>query len=116
MTIKTAIENYLAIISSQEGDEETRIKNLILSLDELALLANKVNYTSYEIDYPDPPEVNYKAETITKLFPSLGYYNIALDISSNIAQSSLVLGYAIEDIADIAHDLTEIIWRYENIA
>jgi Domain of unknown function (DUF5063) len=116
MNIKAAIENYLTVISSTTGDEDHRIKNLIASLDELALLANKIEYTSMIKDYPEPPEKNYSVfrEQVTKVFPSLGYYNVALDISEHILQSSLSVGDAIDDIVDIAGDLAEILWRFNN--
>lgn len=116
MNIKAAIENYLAVITSNEGEETDRIQKLILSLDGLALASHTVDYTFDERDYPEPPEKDYKIarESIGKLFPSLGYYNVALDISDKIEQSSLSVGDAIDDIVDIAGDLKEVLWRYEN--
>ncbi len=99
MNIRTLIENYLAILTSNEGAESDRIQKLILSLDELALVSNKVDYTFDKRDYPEPPEKDYKAscEGVGKLFPSLGS-----------------CGHAMDDIMDIANDLTEVLWRYEN--
>lgn len=55
MNTKAAIENYLAVLASNEGKETDRIHKLILSLDELALLANKVYYTFDESDYLSTP-------------------------------------------------------------
>ena len=116
MNIKTTIENYLTILTSNEYEESDRIQKLILSLDELALVSNKVDYTFDGQDYAEPPEKDYKIsrESIGKLFPSLGYYNVALAISDKIEQSSLSVGDAIDDIVDIAGDLKEVLWRFNN--
>ena len=116
MNIKAVIENYLTILTPSKGEESDKIQKLILSLDELALISHKVDYTFDKKDYPEPPKKDYKAarESIAKLFPSLGYYNIALDISDNIERSSMSVGDAINDIVDIAGDLKEVLWRYEN--
>jgi hypothetical protein len=116
MDIKTAIENYLSITSSKGMDEETRTQRLTASLDELAMLSHKVQYNFDDADYPDPPEKRYKEtrEKMGNLFPSLGYYNVALDISDKMGGSSISIGDAIDDLTDIAGDLQEIIWRYEN--
>jgi hypothetical protein len=115
MNVRAAIENYLSAISSSDGVESERIQRLILSLDELALLSNNVLFDFDERDYSEPPEEGHRAskENIAKLFPSLGHYNIALDISDDVGQTSLAVGDAIDDIADIARDLKEIIWRFE---
>jgi hypothetical protein len=117
MNIKTAIENYLAVLASDEGKETDRIQKLILSLDELAMVSHtQLDYTFDEHDYPDPPERDYAAfrASVGKLFPSLGFYNVALDISDKIAQTSLAVGDAIDDIVDIAGDLNEVLWRLNN--
>lgn len=116
MSVKAAIKNYLSIILTDEGEEADRIQRLIVSLDELALAANKVNDTSDEHYYPEPPPRDYDdtRKNIGKLFPSLGIYNIALDVSDQIAQTTLAIGDAIDDMADIAGDLEEVLWRFKN--
>ena len=46
-----------------------------------------------------------------KRFPKLGYYNIASTISINFGETDLVTGDAIDDLADIANELSELVWR-----
>jgi hypothetical protein len=48
------------------------------------------------------------------LFPDPGYYNIATDNSVNIGQTRLGVGSAINDIAEIAEDMLEVKWLWEN--
>ena len=116
MNVKTAIQDYLNVITSNEDGETERIQKLILCLDELAVLSNKVDYTFDERDYPDPPERDYKAlrDCIGKLFPSLGFYNSPSDISEEVGKSAIAIGDAIDDMADIAGDLKEVVWRFDN--
>jgi hypothetical protein len=87
-----------------------------MDLDELARASHTASGVLDERDYPEMPQKNCAAtrESIGKLFPSLGYYNIALPVSDSIGQSSLCVGDAIDDIADITDDLKEVLWRYEN--
>lgn len=117
MNIKAAIEHYLSVIASGEGDETDRIQKLILSLDELAMVSHKqLDYVFDKREYPDPPERDYEAtrKSVGKLFPSLGFYNTALDVSDEIGQTTLGIEDAIDDIADIAGDLIEVLWRLNN--
>ena len=110
MIIKTTIEKYLNIISSREGEEMDRIQKLIMVLDELALLAHSVNYSFDANDYYDPPQYDYNSyyTAVQELFPKLCYYN------SNQLTDTSSISDAIDDIVDIARDLKEVLWRYEN--
>ena len=116
MNLKDTIEKYLTVLAFNEGEESDKIQKLILSLDELALVSHEVDFTFDERDYPEPPKNDYKIEydNIGRLFPSLGYYNIVLDISDEIGQGTLGVGDAIDDVVGIASDLREILWRFEN--
>ena len=52
-------------------------------------------------------------EVVSRNFPDLGYYNTPMEISEKIADSSLAIGDAIDDICDIARDLEEVLWCWE---
>lgn len=110
-----AIKKYLSVLESN-GPEDQAIELIMASLDELAFLAHSISYAQDDNDYPDPPGINHKAtmEKARKRFPSLGFYNVAGDISDNIAESEIHVGDAISDIAEIADDLANIIWYFEN--
>lgn len=117
MTVKSAIEGYLAILTLAEGDETQRIKTLVRSLDELALASHTQDYPIDQRNYPDPPkkeDYNLRHNKIGKLFPSLGFYNSAPDVYESVGQTPLAIGDAIDDIVDIAGDLEEVLWRFDN--
>ena len=47
-------------------------------------------------------------------FPSLGYYNIPSTISVNVGEAEMHTGDALDDLADIANELSECVWRWQN--
>jgi hypothetical protein len=51
---------------------------------------------------------------IESRFPNYGYYNVAEDVTQKIGESKATVGDSIDDIADIAGDLYETKWRWEN--
>lgn len=116
MNLRTAIEDYLAVLVPSEIEEAARINELIVRLDVLALASHEVKFKFDEQDYADPPRRDNKAlrEVVAKLFPTLGHYSVALDVSEKTEKSTLSVGDAVDDIADIAVDLNEVLWRLEN--
>ncbi|MBL1430219.1 MAG: DUF5063 domain-containing protein [Robiginitomaculum sp.] len=112
---RKVIDGFLSVVSS-EDEEIGRIQKLIKCLDELAVCTNDVDYCFDEKDYAEPPDRDYIKfrEYISKKFPSLGFYNIALEISEELHKSSLSIGDAIDDIVDIAQDLQDVLWRFDN--
>jgi hypothetical protein len=116
MTVQRAIENYLAILLVEGGAERERISSLVEALDELALLADRVSFDSDDNHYPNPPDKNphdiYAA--VTKRFPSLGFYRVALDICDDTENGAVTAGYAVEDLVDVAGDMQEVLWRLSN--
>lgn len=115
MTIIEAITQYLSVLESAVADDDA-IENLMASLDTLASLCHNLDFQSDEQDYPEPPEYDHvrTMEVVRKRFPSLGFYNVAGEISGNISEGDLHVGDSISDIAEIADDLNEVLWYFEN--
>lgn len=113
--IRAAIDSFFAAI---EGDIPTdeRVPKLSLALDQLALSVHFADYNFDERDFPDAEVREYPTvrEIVSPNFPELGYYNVALDISDKITETSLAIGDAIDDICDIAGDLEAVLWCWEN--
>lgn len=53
-----------------------------------------------------------RRSTFCRQFPDFGFYAVA-DPTETIDESAMV-GDAIDDLGDIARDLEEVIWRFEN--
>jgi len=115
MSIVEAIKEYLSIFDS-EMEEEEAIEFLMASLDKIACLCHGIECQTDDNEYPEPPEADHASttESVRKRFPSLGFYNVAGQISERISEADLHVGDAISDISEIADDLREVLWYFDN--
>ena len=114
--IRDAIGEFIALIEEGAIPTEERTQRLRRSLFRLALLHHDVSYTFDERDYPDTPRKDYNAvrQLVSAGFPELGYYNVPSSVTRHIAESGVDVGDAIDDIADIAIELYEVLWRFDH--
>ena len=114
--IKQTIDDFLSLIEKGCGSAEENEAKLKLLLDKLALAQHFASYTFDGKDYADAPPVAYEdlRKLVTAQFPKYGYYNVVADVTIKIAETEVNTGDAIDDIADIAGDLFETKWCWEN--
>src|SRR5215216_4361248 len=114
--IHKAITDFLAIVEGNKLADEQREEVLCPALDQLALAYHFADFKFDETDYPDAPTPDYDdiRKTIQGLFPNYGYYNTPDEITTNIERAKMNVGDAIDDITDIARDLYEVLWCWEN--
>jgi hypothetical protein len=114
--IKDASREFIALIEDDAISAKEHMQRLRRSLDRLALLQHDVSYTFDERDYPDAPRKDYNAmrQLVSPHFPDLGYYNVPSCVTQEIAQTGIDVGDAIDDIADIAIELCEVLWRFNH--
>jgi hypothetical protein len=114
--IHKAITDYLSLFDGRIESLEAREERLMLALDCLALAYHFADCAFDEANYPDAPERDWEHlyRTAGSLFPNYGYYNVAADISVKIGETSLNVGDAIDDLADIAKDMYEVVWLWQN--
>lgn len=113
--IKAAILDFFEVIEGDLRDEDREVK-LTRVLDELALAVHFADYTFDDSKFPDAVVRDYQEirDIVSKNFPDVGYYNAALEIAHEIAESENSVGDATDDICDIAGDLEEVLWCWEN--
>jgi hypothetical protein len=113
--IHQAVRDFFRVIDPLEAFED-REEALRLALDRLALAFHFSEAPYDETEYPDPPRGAYQAirERIGPLFPHLGLYNAALNIVEEVGTSELGVEDAIDDLADIALDLGDVLHRWEH--
>jgi hypothetical protein len=112
--IHSSILNFLELL---ENEIPTDVALLELALDKLALMYHSVGeFSNDENEYPEMPVRDYSRwrEKLGKRFPNLGYYNIPGTISVNVGEAELDTGDALDDLADIANELSEVVWRWQN--
>jgi hypothetical protein len=114
--IKDAIDEFFSCIEAEGVEPDERIRRLQRALDRLAFLQHDISVHFDDRDYPDPPDVDSDAlrRLISRGFPELGYYNIPDCVTQDIAATEILVGDAIDDVADIARELADIRWRWEH--
>jgi hypothetical protein len=115
--IHSSVLNFLEMLENGESKGSPKMESLELALDKLALILQYVGDISDDAkEYSEAPDRNYSRwrELSTKCFPSLGYYNIPSKISVSVGEAEIHTGDAIDDLADIASELSEFVWRWQN--
>jgi hypothetical protein len=113
--IRAVVRQYLGLI---EGADLTVVEDetLLPVLDHLAFAQQFVRFTFDPTEYPDPPRRDQAAfrQSISKRFPTCGYYNLPEFVTKEIAESKCVVADAIDDILDIGNDLLAVEWCWAN--
>jgi len=114
--IYATAKDFVSFIESGAASSVDSIPRLVMLVDHLAFAYHFTDYPFDDVDYGEPPEKRYQQlrKHVEGSFPDLGFYNLPLKIDSDIPDSEVVLGDAIDDIVDIANDLKEFVWRWEN--
>lgn len=105
-----AIKGFLVVAF---GPDPAEITDLCRALDRLALSVHDTPEGEPTDDDRAPPRNDYVAvrERIAPRFPGLGHYALAWPLDTD---GQALTGDAIDDLADIALDLSEVVWRVEH--
>jgi|SRR5688572_31068648 len=115
--IHSSVLNFLELLENGEREIPIKVESLELALDKLALASHFLgDIPEEENEYPETPTRNYSRwrELSGKRFPSLGYYNIPSTISVSVDEAEMHTGDALDDLADIANELSDFVWRWQN--
>ncbi len=114
--VAARIQTFLNVIDDTLKSEQDSIQALIEQLDALATCFHGVTYKFDDTEYPDPPTKDHKAtyQRVAARYPSFGYYNTPMDVSQKIAETTLAVGDAVSDVAEIYDDMHEVLWRFQN--
>lgn len=112
--ILEAITEFIDLIDEPPRDPQQQCDALIKALDNLAYSMRFIDYNFDDKEYPDSPIVTKEYKDVGQLFKQFGYYNIALDVTVKLGESSLGTGDAIDDILDIYNELYAVKWCSEN--
>lgn len=116
LQIKETIFRFVRLVEEGCGSPEENEKELIFLLDALAYAIHHVEYTFDETEYPGPGKKTYDADRILvqQRFADYGYYNMVEEVVTKICETGIMVGDAIDDIADIYGELKETLWRWDN--
>jgi hypothetical protein len=51
---------------------------------------------------------------VSERFPSLGFYNVVVDVTEKLSETELAVGDAVDDLADIVDQLKAVSWCFEH--
>jgi hypothetical protein len=107
-----AARRFLALL--QEGNPPSD-RELARALDELAMTYHQTPEGEPAEEDATPPSKDYQERyaILSRRFADYGNYAVS-DPSEALNKESMV-GNAIDDLADIASDLEEVVWRFENV-
>jgi hypothetical protein len=113
-----AVRRYLELLKSASGPIEDRLRALASTLDGLlcAYHATPDEFVEGAIEPPKSDDYlqRYKMarEVASRTFPEFGLYAVVMPESNPNAQP--MLGDALDDLTDIALDMENVLWRFEN--
>jgi len=112
--IVVSVNDYLSLINTPPQETQTRLRKLAEALDTLVWTYNGTSDVDADDNGLDAPKVDYRSiyESVGAAFPELGYY-AQVDPIEGLEQS-IGLADAIDDLADIAKDLKEVLWHVEH--
>lgn len=114
-TMVAAILAYLELLKDEPGDESVRLNRLAEALDRLVIEYHRAPDVEPDVVDVESPTISYQplAKRAAASFPELGLYG-DVDPQDGLDQE-ISLGDAIDDLADIARDLTEVLWHLDNV-
>ena len=110
-----AILGYLELLKDEPDDETVRLRRLTEALDRLVIEYHRAPDVEPDEAEVESPTVPYEplAKRASASFPELGLY---ADVDPQDGPEQVVgQGDAIDDLADIARDLTEVLWHLDNV-
>ena len=117
--IKQTIDEFLSLVENGCGSPEKNENRHKFLLDKLAFAQHFAKFEFDSKDYPDAPRREHKEmmNLVGTRFPSCrGDYYTVLNPVNNVGvdKPEYGIGWTADDLADIAHDLSETKWRWEN--
>jgi hypothetical protein len=109
------IREIVALVESENHEPEENEKRVLFLLDKIAFLIHEAK-PEEEYEGDEIPETDYMTlrKEVEGRFPNWGYYNSAKDVTQNIAETSITVGDAIDDLTDIVSDLKAVLWCLDN--
>jgi hypothetical protein len=118
--IKRTIDDFLTLFEHGYGSEDENVTRLTFLLDKLAFAQHFAEFEFDGKDYPDAPRKEHMelmSLAVRRFSVCKGDYSVALDFTNAVKfleNPEYGIQMAADDIADIARDLYETKWRWEN--
>ena len=89
---------------------------LAVQLSQINSFIIQIEDLSDDNEYSEPPAIDTRkiSHFIFLNFPEFSCYNISSDVTTKIAETSILVGDSRDDLLDIIKDFKEILWYLEN--
>ncbi len=112
MNIWQIVERLIAIVMKGEAGIEREFLSL---LDQLAWKISEMTPKDYPVGAEVPEGDSFAIrKAAAQCFPDWGLYNVAGNITQELATCEIHLADAIDDVADIISDLKTAWWSYQH--
>ena len=115
--VKIAVSHFLELVVNGRGDEKENITALVVALDMLAWMQHVADAPGTpEAASQEAPEREYTKmrALVGQQFPSFGYYSTPANPVDQNGEAEMITGDAVADLANIACELYEVAWRFQN--
>lgn len=121
--VKIAVSHFLELVVNGRGEEQENITALVVALDMLAWMQHVVTApektAAEDADLAaagEAPEREYAKmrALVGQQFPSFGYYSTPANPVDQNGEAEMITGDAVADLANIACELYEVAWRFQN--
>jgi hypothetical protein len=111
----SAVEEFLSLLLAPPETDSTRLKKLAEALDKLACAYHKLpEGAAYSSEVPaDLTSYGDMREAAARVFPEFGFYAVVPpEPNPDVA---VLMGDAIDDLADIALEMKQVEWLWTNV-
>ena len=113
--VRTAAANFFNIFEEDPDVSQNRESRLSVLLDQLALAAQFPAVEPHEdMEQAPEPDEDELREKVEALFPSFSYYNLPLQIHTDVGDSPVGTADPVEDLVEIYKDVFAVAWHFEN--
>lgn len=114
--ILSAIGHYLSLFERSGSEDRPTLTDLARALDRLVITYYEAPDVEPDPDSPSPPIVDEGPlhDAASAAFPELGWY--AISDPTEDTDQQLGLSIATSDLVEIASDLKDVIWLFDNVS
>ncbi len=115
--VKIAVSHFLELVVNGRGGEKENVTALVVALDMLAWMQHVADAPGTpEAAAQEAPEREYTKmrALVGQQFPSFGYYSTPANPVDQNGEAEMITGDAVADLANIACELYEVAWRFQN--
>ncbi|GMV91654.1 MAG: hypothetical protein AMXMBFR82_14320 [Candidatus Hydrogenedentota bacterium] len=115
--VRQTIRDFVRMVDDDSGALLASEARLHVLLDRIALAVseNPVPFEALDYEGGDRADYDERRARVAARFPDLGFYNTPASITQDIADTSITVGDAIEDIVDIASELSAVLKVWDAI-